>query len=165
MKECGHNVRLPRLPSFFYFQNQGGGKPKSFEVNWGLATTSTNSHHWFFGRWSMPKSLHHPWSRPHPLLHFLLACLGVEVKDLFYFDPYVTSVRLSFSPRYFGGYYSPKREKNYLEKWDPLHVTTRKMTLDLKQREPSFSSDGKGSVKSSRWDEWAQRAKIAPKML
>ena len=113
----------------------------------------------------MPKSLHHPWSRPHPLLHFLLACLGVEVKDLFYFDPYVTSVRLSFSPRYFGGYYSPKREKNYLEKWDPLHVTTRKMTLNLKQREPSFSSDGKGSVKSSRWDEWAQRAKIAPKML
>ena len=27
------------------------------------------------------------------------------------------------------------------------------------------SSDEKGTVKSSRWDEWAQRAKIAPKML
>ena len=27
------------------------------------------------------------------------------------------------------------------------------------------SSDEKGPVKSSRWDEWAQRAKIAPKML
>ena len=107
---------------------------------------------------------------PAPSTHFSFA---LEVlKDLFYFaqiDPYVTSVRLSFSPRYFFvGYYSEKREKNYLEKWDPLHVTTRKMTsipLDLKQREPSFRPDGKGSVKSSRWDEWAQRAKIAPKML
>ena len=34
MKECGHNVRLPRLPSFFYFQNQGGGKPKSLIGVW-----------------------------------------------------------------------------------------------------------------------------------
>ena len=73
-----------------------------------------------------------------PTPFYIFPGLGVEeVKDLFYFDPYVTSVRLSFSPRYFGGYYSQKGRKNYLEKWDPLHVTTRKMTsipLDLKQR-------------------------------
>ena len=140
MKECGHNVRLKQqLPSFFFKIRVVG--TKSFEVNWGLATTTTNSHHWFFGRWSMPKSFHHQWSQPHPLLLIHFPCFGdgggkeeeEVLKDLFYFaqiDPYVTSVRLSFSPRYFFvGYYSEKREKNYLEKWDPLHLQNTSLNL------------------------------------
>ena len=145
MKECGHNVRLKQqLPSFFFKIRVVG--TKSFEVNWGLATTTTNSHHWFFGRWSMPRSLHHQWSQPHPLLLIHFPCFGdgggkeeEVLKDLFYFaqiDPYVTSVRLSFSPRYFFvGYYSEKREKNYLEKWDPLHL--QKISLKMYKSEES----------------------------
>ena len=165
---CG-NPYLERFQSdycqaFFSFSN--GGKPKSFEVNWGLAT-STKSHHWFFGRWSMPKSLHHPWSRPHPLLHFSWLGSRRSKRSFLLRDPYVTSVRLSFSPRCFGGYCSEKGRKTIwrngnLSMWQLVKWRSFCWTWSS---EPSFRPDGKGSVKSSRWDEWAQRAKIAPKML